>query len=50
MKLTNNLGTLLLAIWLIVMGLRSFGLAFPNLDILLSIVAIEAGVLIMLGR
>jgi hypothetical protein len=50
MRLDNNLGTLLLAVWLIVMGLRSFGLAFPNLDIMLSIVAIVAGVLILLGR
>ncbi len=50
MKLNRNLGTSLLAIWLIVSGLRAFGLAFPNLDVLLSIVAMAAGVLILLGR
>jgi hypothetical protein len=48
--LTRNLGMLLLAVWLIVWGLSSFGLKFTGLEILLAILAIAAGVFILIGR
>jgi hypothetical protein len=48
--LTRNLGMLLLGIWLIVTGLTSLGLNFPGLGFLLGILAIIAGILILIGR
>ncbi|MBI5032154.1 MAG: hypothetical protein HZB51_16610 [Chloroflexi bacterium] len=51
MKFTNNLGMLLLAIWLIVTGLIALlGLSFSGLPIIMAILAIAAGVLILMGR
>ena len=50
MKLTKNLGMLLLAIWLILTGLIAFVPAIGGLGIVLSILAIAAGVLILLDR
>jgi len=41
---------LLLSIWLIATGLAAFIPAIRGLDLLLSILAIAAGVLILLGR
>lgn len=45
---TRNLGMLLLAAWLIITGLGEFGLRLPGL--IMGILAIAAGVLILLGR
>ena len=51
MKLTKNLGMLLLGIWLIVTGLIPLlNISFSGLGILMSILAIAAGLLIALGR
>ena len=51
LNFTKNLGMLLLGIWLIVMGLVSLlGLSFQGLSILMGILALAAGVLILLGR
>jgi hypothetical protein len=51
MKLTKNLGMLLLAIWLILTGLIPLlSLSFSGLYILMAILAIAAGILIALGR
>jgi hypothetical protein len=51
MKLTKNLGLLLLAIWLVVTGLMQLlGFFFSGLGILMAILAIAAGVLIALER
>ncbi len=51
MKLTKNLGMLLLSIWLILGGLIPLlSLSFPNLGTLMAILAIAAGGLILLGR
>lgn len=51
MKLTKNLGMLLLAIWLIVSGLIPLlNLSFSGLGTIMAILAIAAGVLIGLGR
>ena len=51
MKLTKNLGMLLLAIWLIVTGLLAFvSISFPFMGQIMAVLAIAAGVLILLGR
>ena len=49
--LSRNLGTSLLAIWLILWGLStSFGLKFTGLELVLGLLAIIAGILILMGR
>lgn len=51
MKLPKNLGMLLLAIWLIVVGLEQLiGLSLGSLNIIVPILAIAAGILLLLGR
>jgi hypothetical protein len=51
MKVTKNLGMLLLGIWLIATGLLPLlNLGFPGLGTLLAIVAIAAGAFILVGR
>ncbi len=51
MKLTRNLGLLLLAAWLILQGLIPLlNLSFSGLSTLMAILAIAAGVLIVVGR
>ena len=50
MKLTKNLGLLLLGVWLIANGLGAFVPAINGLGLILSILAIAAGVAILLGR
>ena len=50
MKFTKNLGMLLLAIWLIVQGLSAFVPVLATLSIVWAILAIAAGVLILLGK
>jgi hypothetical protein len=51
MKINRNLGMLLLAIWLILEGLVSLlGLSFAGIGLLLGILALAAGVAILLGR
>ncbi|HPA17312.1 MAG TPA: hypothetical protein PLU30_06165 [Verrucomicrobiae bacterium] len=51
MKITRNLGMLLLSIWLIVSGLIPLlSLSFSGLGTLMSLLALAAGVLILLGR
>lgn len=51
MKVTRNLGMLLLAVWLIVTGLIPLlNLSFSGLGIIMAILAIAAGVLIIVGR
>ena len=49
-RLTKNIGMLLLAIWLIVSGLAAFVPALGGLGVIMSILAIAAGVFILLGR
>jgi hypothetical protein len=50
-KLTLNLGMIVLAIWLIVTGLLLLpGVSFPSSGIIMAILAIGAGVLILLRR
>jgi hypothetical protein len=50
MKITRNIGMLLLAIWLILTGLAAFIPLFAGLGIVLAILAIVAGVFILIGR
>jgi small-conductance mechanosensitive channel len=50
MKLTKNIGFLLLSIWLILTGLAAFVPAIAGLGMILAILAIAAGVFILLNR
>lgn len=50
MKITGKWGSIVLSIWLILMGLTQFGLNFPNLGVVLAILAIVAGILILVGK
>jgi hypothetical protein len=51
MKLTRNLGMLLLGIWLILSGLIPLlSLSFEGLGTVMSILAVAAGGLIVVGR
>jgi hypothetical protein len=51
MKLPSNLGMLLLGIWLIISGaVLLLGISLGGLAILMPILAIIAGVLIIMGR
>ena len=50
-KLTKNLGMILLGIWLIMTGLiQLFHLSFKGLPLIMAILAIAAGVLVLLDR
>ena len=49
MKFTKNIGFLLLAIWLILTGLSAF-ISMGGLAVILAILAIAAGVFILIGR
>ena len=51
MRLTRNLGLLLLGIWLILTGLLTLlRLNLPESGLILAVLAIVAGVLLLLGR
>ena len=51
LKFKGNLGMLLLGIWLVITGLVSLlNFNFPALGVVLTILAIAAGVLLLLGR
>ena len=51
MKVTRNIGMLLLAAWLVLTGLIPLlNLSFAGLGTVMAILAIAAGVLIVVGR
>ena len=50
MKITKNIGMLLLAIYLIVDGLLGFGLHLGPAILLLYLVALAAGICILIGK
>jgi hypothetical protein len=51
MKFTKNIGMLLLAVWLILTGLIPLlNFSFSGLGMIMAILAIAAGVLIVVGR
>jgi hypothetical protein len=47
---TKNIGMLLLAIWLILTGLAAFIPAIGGLGMVMALLAIAAGIFIVLGR
>ena len=49
-KLTKNIGMLLLAIWLIAYGLVALIPALSGLGLVLAVLAIAAGIFILLDR
>jgi hypothetical protein len=49
-RIRNEWGFILLAIWLILVGLMAIGLSFPGLGPITGLLAIAAGVLILIGR
>lgn len=51
MRLTKNLGMLCLGIWLVLQGLEVLvGLSFRGLGTIEAVLALVAGILIMIGR
>ena len=51
MKITRNIGMLLLAVWLILTGLVPLlNLGFSGLGTVMAILAVAAGALILVGR
>jgi len=50
MRFTKNIGLLLLGIWLILMGAAEFVPAITGLATILPILAIAAGIFILIGR
>jgi hypothetical protein len=49
MRFNRNIGFLLLAIWLILTGLSAF-ISMGGLGVILALLAIAAGVFILIGR
>ena len=50
-RVPNNLGILLLAIWLILTGLISlFHLTFQGIDVVMGLLALIAGILLLLNN
>ena len=50
-RFTKNIGMLLLAIWLILTGLVAlFSLSFNGLGLIMGLLAIVAGIFILIGR
>jgi hypothetical protein len=50
-RFTKNIGMLLLAIWLILYGLIAlFSLSFNGLGVIMGLLAIAAGIFILLDR
>jgi hypothetical protein len=47
---TKNYGMLLLGVWLILMGLVGYVPLVASLGILLNVLAVAAGILILMGR
>lgn len=50
MKITKNIGILLLAIWLILTGLEPFVPAIKGLGTILAVLAVAAGAFLLIGR
>jgi hypothetical protein len=51
MKITRNIGMLLLALWLVLTGLIPLlNLSFSGLGTTMAVLAVAAGILIVVGR
>ena len=49
MRFNKNIGFLLLAVWLILTGLSAF-MSMGDLSVILALLAVAAGIFILLGR
>lgn len=49
MSINRNIGMLLLAIWLILTGIVQF-VALGDLSLIMNVLALAAGILILIGR
>ncbi len=50
MRLTRNLGAVVLGVWLILAGLVPLlGVRFPAYDVVMALLAVAAGILILVG-
>jgi hypothetical protein len=49
-RLTKRISFLLLGLWLVLTGLAGLGLSFPGLGVVLALLALAAGVLILIDR
>ncbi len=49
-RITRNIGMLLLAIYLILIGLAALIPGFPGLSIIPAVLALLAGIFILIGR
>lgn len=50
MKITKNIGFLLLAVWLILTGLAAFVPTLADLGAVLAVIAVAAGVFLLMER
>jgi hypothetical protein len=50
MKFDSNLGFILLALFLILYALMALGVTFGGLDVIVAIVALAAGILLLINR
>ena len=50
MTITKNIGFLLLGIWLIITGLSTFVSGLAGLGLIMALLALVAGVFIIVGR
>ncbi len=51
MKKTNSLGTMLLAVWLVLTGLAQFvEIPIPSFNLIMAAIAIAAGVLMFMNK
>jgi hypothetical protein len=50
MKLNKNLAMILLAVYLIVVGLQGLGMTFNYLPIIAALCALAAGILLLINR
>jgi len=50
LKLDKNLGMLLLAVWLLLTGLTALGVSFSGVGTLQGLLAIAAGILLIIRR
>lgn len=50
MRINVGIGTLVLCLYLILQGLAHLGVAFPNEATVLAILALAAGILLLLGK
>jgi hypothetical protein len=50
MRFDRNLSFILLAVFLILYGLMGLGVSFGSLDIIVAIVALAAGILLLIYR